>query len=101
MVRISIYRGKVLRLNAYGHAGAAKKGHDLVCCAVSTLLYTLAAELTRRDCGAEISLCSGFALFSVPPQAEEAFSFAKTGLRLLAAQYPQYISLTEEQEETE
>lgn len=100
MVRISICKREKLKLLATGHAGAGKKGEDLVCCAVSTLLCTLAAELSRLGCGDAAALASGYAAFSVPMKAASAFSFAATGLRLLAAQYPQYILLTEEQEET-
>ncbi len=42
MTRIAIRRegGRVTRLKAQGHAGRAKSGENLVCAAISSLMYT-------------------------------------------------------------
>lgn len=79
-------------LTAVGHAGAAPKGADLVCCAVSTLIYTLAAGITGEK-EARISLSAGRAHISCTPnrQARAVFSCILKGLTLLAAEYPQYV----------
>lgn len=93
MVRIQISKGARLRLTAQGHAGAAPKGTDLVCAAVSTLLCTLAAQLRQADDAAYTQLAAGYAELQAA-QSEKtaaAFSFAETGLRMLAGEYPKHI----------
>ena len=56
-----------------GHAGHAPAGQDIVCAAVSALVYALAGSL--EDCGA-------------------AFTLVRCGLAQLARQYPACVQVT-------
>ena len=90
-------------LEARGHAGTAPKGQDIVCAAVSILTLTAARETERMyengflRCLPETVLREGFASVTVCPrprfrqQARIAFGTVRTGLRLLARQYPQAV----------
>lgn len=94
-------------LQAAGHAGAAPKGRDLVCCGVSVLVQTLAQrvldlytegllqefpETTLSPAG---SCVAAKALPETVQLVEQAFAVILTGLRMLAEQYPQYITIFE------
>ena len=86
-----------------GHAGCGQKGQDIVCAAVSILTLTAARETERMyengflRCLPETVLREGFASVTVCPrprfrqQARIAFGTVRTGLRLLARQYPQAV----------
>lgn len=97
MVTVTLDKAPLLTLTAAGHAGAAPRGEDLVCAGISTLLCTLAAQLEQTDAKTCVRLEPGFAELRAARTAQTAaaFSFAETGLRLLEAQYPQYVSVTE------
>ncbi len=69
-----------------GHAGAAPKGEDLVCAAVSVLTETLRATLFPK----ESILEEGFAAFRFAEPCPEA-EFVCRGLRLLEKAYPDCI----------
>ena len=88
-----------------GHAGFGQKGQDIVCAAVSILTLTAARETERMyekgflRCLPETVLREGFASVTVCPlprfrqQVSASFRFARTGLRLLARQYPRHVRL--------
>lgn len=97
MVTVTLQKAPLLALTAAGHAGAAPRGEDLVCAGISTLLCTLAAQLEQADGKCFVLLEPGFADLCAErtAQTEAAFSFAGTGLRLLASKYPQYLTVTE------
>jgi uncharacterized protein YsxB (DUF464 family) len=42
-------RGKSFEIESKGHAGYGEKGKDIVCSAVSILLYTLVDSIDERD----------------------------------------------------
>ena len=44
-----VYDRMRLRLTADGHAGFAEAGQDIVCAAVTILVYTLAAAVGNMD----------------------------------------------------
>lgn len=86
---------QVRRLEAYGHAGFAPKGQDIVCAAASmlmeTLVYVLAGSEEAECCayneptGPRVSVrLKG----SLDPADLNAMEFAKTGFSLLAEKYP-------------
>ena len=86
---------RVRRLEAYGHAGFAPKGQDIVCAAASILMETLVYQLAgseEAECcvyneptGPRVSVkLKG----SLDPADLNAMDFAKTGLSLLAEKYP-------------
>ena len=72
-----------------GHAGAAKPGRDPVCAALSMLMFTLLealpAEGTRRE------LADGYC--RVRGGETAVYEVIGAGLRLLAAEYPEYVCL--------
>lgn len=79
-----------------GHAGSGEPGKDLVCCAVSTLFFTLANRVSELTDNAYVAYSSGCSRISahgdgILPAAETILS----GLETLAGQYPQYISINE------
>lgn len=98
MVTVRLQKAPLLSLTATGHAESAPRGEDLVCAGISTLLCTLAAQLQQADEEKSfVHIEPGFAvLYALPTaQARGAFSFVETGLKLLAAQYPQNVSIAE------
>lgn len=108
MVMINyVHRGDSFLLQAAGHAGAAPKGQDLVCCGVSVLVQTLAQrmldlymegllqEFPETILSSDGSCVAAKALPKTVQLIEQAFAVILTGLRMLAEQYPQYITLFE------
>ena len=95
MIRISTDT-KSLSVKAEGHAGYGPKGQDIVCAAVSILLYTYAAELLRIGGGSEI-LDSG-ETFEIHPAGKDeeimiAYETVMGGLKLLADEYEKHIHI--------
>lgn len=102
MIKIVYYRS-YHRVTAEGHACSAEDGRDLVCAAVSALIYTLANNVERLSNSGSVR-CE--ALKTEPGDAEISctprhnmrhvstliFDTVCTGLACLAAQYPQYVS---------
>ncbi len=70
-----------------GHAGAGAPGRDLVCAALSTLLYTLIAAAPE----AAVELGEGSA--RVRGGDGGAYAVVAAGLRLLAAEYPRHVRM--------
>ena len=88
-------------LKAEGHAGYAIKGDDIVCASVSTIFYTLANYL--EQIGAEDLVGSDEDDFIIECKAlfqdeavHTAFRMSVFGLSLIAEQYPDNVSVTEE-----
>lgn len=90
-------------LTLQGHAGAAPHGQDLVCAAVTGLVYALAQRMTELEGAFEevpvIRLEPGDAQISVVPKREyaaevtAAFRLVETGLSLLQTHYPEQIQI--------
>jgi uncharacterized protein YsxB (DUF464 family) len=84
-----------------GHAGAGPVGHDLVCCAVSTLVHTLIIsleELTEATVYSDIR--EGYASIGIPPEtrsqtAQTLIDGFICGLEALADSYPENISFSD------
>lgn len=104
MLTIKIHTaGDRLMLSVAGHAGAGKKGADIVCAAASILAYTAAGEMLRLHrerilhTHPVVRLAPGAAYVEaqVCRASREAFSVIATGFSLLAAQYPNYVKLEE------
>ena len=93
----------ILRLT--GHAGAGKKGSDLVCAAASMLAYTVAQTLQYMyvEGGLQqkphIKLSEGDTLIVAKPKPESfnealhTFFVVQVGYHLLANSYPENIEL--------
>lgn len=100
-VRLEQTREGLLRMSVQGHAGAAPRGRDLICGAVTTLVYTLAQALSwqrpQLQSPPEIRIREGAAMIEALPKPEgraevmHTFWVVQTGLRMLANNYPKCI----------
>lgn len=91
-----------MELTMTGHACAEHngEGHDLVCCAASVLVQSLAYYAQRKDCiEVDGHFRKGDARVKLRPfgghycEARTAFAVTLSGLEMLAAAYPQHISI--------
>ena len=82
-----------------GHAGSAPKGEDLVCCAVSTLFYSLVANLEYHSSRAKIVCNEGDSYiecnFGERMADFNCFRYFEIAIRELAGQYPDYIKISD------
>lgn len=101
------YDRKRCAMTLKGHAGAGVYGQDLVCCAVSMLVYTLAANLRRMQKNgwlrkAVIRLAPGDAELGCIPHPGECgrvqarIDAICMGFGVLAREYPEFIRFLEE-----
>lgn len=99
------YDKKKLCLELEGHAGAGVPGQDLVCCAASILVYTLAANVRRmRSRGwveeAKIRLTPGDArIICSPYETMRECVTARMdaiclGFWMLEKEYPEFVKVT-------
>ena len=102
MIHINLEKnGRLVTFRAQGHAGAAQKGEDLVCAAVSALVLTLSEALAGAD--ARMSRCelnSGDALiqFRLSKRTRPILKTVLCGLDLLARAYPNHIEIRDKSE---
>ncbi len=103
MIKIN-YEPNFLKLTVKGHAGAEKKGEDVICAGVSAIVGTLAAAVENMFNGGAIKegyklrLKDGEACISV--RAKEGYKATVRlnfdniilGLRLIAEKYPEHVS---------
>ena len=113
MIRIRYDReGDEHTLTASGHAGAESYGRDIVCAAVSALVYTLAqamgdAEEDGRLTEFSYTLDSGDAVIRATPadfaqeSVDAAVETVVTGLRMIAERYPEFVRMDEQSGGTE
>lgn len=96
MIRIRVRRYGV---EIDGHADYAPSGEDVVCAAASMLFYTLAKRMMDiNPPGLVVELEGGKSFVSCAPgneRADEALATIRTGLRMLAMQYPDHVTLRE------
>lgn len=109
MIKIVIrWKDEPFTLTARGHAKAPRnaEGHDLVCCAVSTIIQTLGISCANvygvntvyhkiKADGFEEILATGTEAHW--DELVPRFQMAIDGLTVLANQYPQNVSLTVEE----
>ena len=104
MVKIAIYHdspGSIVGCKVVGHAGYAKSGKDIVCAAVSILVYTTASAMQQLlDIKLSGDLASGKMEFYLPDaasaQTELLFKTMLLGLAEIARQYPKRVRISEE-----
>ena len=77
-------------LTVSGHAGAGEYGSDIVCAALSILMYT-----ARAIPGAAASEADGFCAVKVPRKSRRELLTVARGFRLLARAYPEYVRMAE------
>jgi len=99
------YDKKNCCLQLKGHAGAGVPGQDLICCAASTLVYTMAVNVRRMRLrgwleAAEIRLNPGNARIRCQPNKETAqwvharMDAICLGFWMLEKEYPEFIKFT-------
>ena len=102
MIRV-VYNREAHRLTVRGHAESGAHGHDLVCAAVSILVFTLAqllSEMEEKNYITEpvVKLEEGDAELSCKGELTHSlklvFDTICTGFQLLAAQYPENVVLS-------
>lgn len=104
MIKATMYWNR-MRLDVDGHAGAAEKGEDLICAAVSMMTQTLGRVLEETEARGRIE-CKvvnreGKAMIWANPtigcmnETKAYFRFVVLGLRLLARQYPANVAVKE------
>ena len=79
------------RLTVMGHADYAPHGQDIVCAAVSALVYALMAALEEKGLVAEVRIRSGVVTVAAQEGCEAEFALVRCGLRQLSARYPQCV----------
>lgn len=101
------YQFKGFSLSLKGHVGNAPRGKDLVCAAVTGIVYALTAYVKELEeagmlvCKPEIRLEPGDAKIAALPIREAlapltgAFDMAEAGLMLLEEQYPEGVGRCE------
>ena len=86
----------MLCVEVTGHAGYDVAGKDIVCAAVSMLMYTLRQR--QQDLNAkpfECEMRSGYAKIKVPEiSMRESYETVASGLKLLSEQYPENVEFT-------
>lgn len=92
-----------MRILSRGHAdGAGDPGNNLVCCAVSTLMYTLVEAANTMDIPYSSKEELGFMDVTFTPrpakayEADMIFKTIISGLVALASQYPDHIFIRKE-----
>ncbi len=83
------------RMTLRGHAGYAPRGQDIVCAAVSALVYALVAALEEKGAVREVHMQPGQVSVAGAEGCEAEFRMIHCGLAQLAARYPQYVHLEE------
>ena len=108
MTRIELKKERgIYKLSAVGHAGYDNSGRDIVCAAISVLIFSLASRLEELDRegglkkGAKLSLGAGRAEIAFRArrksraQAEGALGMLRCGMRMLAEDYPENVKFME------
>ena len=105
MVRIYLNMEN-LELDVHGHANTAEAGKDLVCCAASMLIESLSRYAAVRESEGDMKslineIRGGRAIIASRPcewserEVTGAYEVIREGLRALARDYPEYITLEE------
>ena len=92
MIRVAMAPG---RLTVRGHAGYGPHGSDIVCAAVSALVYALVGDLQQRQLLRELTIRPGFVDLAAGGDCGREFALVAGGIRQLAERYPQCVALEE------
>ena len=80
-------------LTVRGHAGHGQPGQDIVCAAVSALVYALAGVLQEKGQLARGDIREGYADFAGAGDCAREFALVRCGLEMLAVQYPESVEI--------
>ena len=95
--------GLLKSCDVQGHAGAGKRGHDIVCAAVSALIRTAPAVLSGREGITVMEKAPQRGVFILETEAHSqagkdflaaAGAFLVEGLRSVAEEYPENCNMT-------
>ena len=91
-----IYEPGTPAIEIIGHAGAAPRGRDPVCAALSILMYTLIdaekkARIYQGDGYCRIEADRFFPTKADGHKGRDAYEIVAGGFRLLAENYPRYV----------
>ena len=90
MIQVRCGKGRVTLL---GHAGYAPKGQDVVCAAVSALVYALIGTLRQREQLRELVIRPGYVTVAADGDCGDAFALVRCGLGQLAGAYPAHVAV--------
>lgn len=95
MITASFSRDEAgLRMVVRGHAGYSESGDDIICAAVSGLVYALLGYLANEVGGCKVnSFGSGIADIECGPCGEEAMKLCCIGLLQIALAYPDSVAV--------
>ena len=80
------------RVTVQGHAGYAPCGEDIVCAAVSALVYALIGTLEEDGLIRELVVRPGFVTVAAKKD-HKALDVVRCGIAQIAARYPQCVSV--------
>jgi len=83
------------RVSLTGHAGYAPAGQDIVCAAVSALVFALVSAAEEDDGLTELVIRPGRVTAAVKEECAAYVRVAACGLRQLAARYPACVAVEE------
>ena len=81
------------QMTVSGHAGYAPAGRDIVCAAVSALVYALAGRLRETGRLERFQSAPGYAEIAGTGDCVREFALVRCGLALLARQYPDRVEI--------
>lgn len=96
MTRITIDRDKnKYMIEASGHSGYAEAGKDIVCAAVSTLMFSFLNFMDQKDIDYKIEYSDGYMKIEVEnyKKIKDVIFFIESGFSLLQENYFENISL--------
>lgn len=82
------------RVTVQGHADYAPRGEDIVCAAVSALVYALIGALEEDGLIRELVVRPGFVTVAARKE-DKAFDVVRCGIAQIAARYPQCVKVRE------
>lgn len=80
-------------LTVRGHARHGQPGQDIVCAAVSALVYALAGVLQEKGQLARGDIREGYADIAGAGDCAREFALVRCGLEMLAGQYPESVEI--------
>ena len=80
-------------LTVRGHAGYGPAGSDIVCAAVSALVYALVGSLRQRDLVRELTIRPGFVHLAASGDCQREMELVAEGIRQLAQRYPACVQI--------
>ena len=81
------------RLTVCGHAGYAARGEDIVCAAVSALVYALSGDRQERGLWRVLVMRPGYVIRCAGGECSAEVALVRCGLEQLQARYGEFVSV--------